>query len=184
MVLEYLYPPEITEYLKKGIRYNFKSGPMQAPDEQTALDRGVNCGALARLLVLRFGFWIPESLGPIEMCLPNSYLRQVRFEEPAEIGDLAFFGPEDIEGLSTELLGNQNAVDLFIKRHPGVPHVAVFICQDNIANEPLYIHASYASRGVDVWPLNKFQEYRDPKGGARYSKLLEHKRPCTFRLAS
>lgn len=180
-----IFNPAFRGLLEKGFRYSFRSGPLEVPDEQTAIERGVNCGAFSRLFLLRLGFGLPQSLGPIEMYLPNTFLRRLEPEEPVAMGDLAFFGPSNVEGLNPALLGNQEAINLFIRSYPGIPHVAVFSGEyDPNTQESLYIHASYASRGVDVWPLNKFQEYRDPKGSARYSKLLEHKRPCTFRLAS
>ncbi len=172
--------PVFTDFLEKGLKYNFDSGPSQVPDDQAAVERGVNCGAFARLLLIRLGFRLPQSLGPIEMYLPNTYLVQVKPGELAQVGDLAFFGPENIEGLNPALLGNQEAIDLFIKRYPGIPHVAVSTGQYDDSGEPLFIHASFARRGIAIQPLNWFAQFRDAKGNARYSTLLAHKRPLSL----
>jgi hypothetical protein len=152
---------ELTEaYLDPAFRYVFSQGPDRVATRAEALAGGLNCIALAHL-VLRdlFGVTLPGSLRSVELSSDLIHFEPVASTAEMEPGDLVWFGPSNP---ATEL-------DAFVPRYDDngellnfdefpINHVAVYIEGRGVNNE-LMLHASPVDSTNALWALSRFAAY-------------------------
>lgn len=162
------------ELLKTPLTYSYHSGPEAVGNLKEAQNLGINCIALTHLIIRRlFGTSVPPDLDCVAMFLDNPYFKVVRADEPLKTGDVAFFGKPGITEFRTippEVRHSRAEVRSFKKRYPGL-HLALCTGEVDLTGQPLLIHANHPDGGVSVWPLDKFQTYRNRQGASPYGVL-------------
>lgn len=151
-------------YTRRGLSYSYLSGANMVHSWEDAEARGLNCGALAQLLLqdlFQISFRVP--LLPFESYWRTDLLQDLAANDSWETGDLFFFSSERS---ATELAiytpdwdtaGNFLTLDC-LRDHPHL-HIAVYTGEVNEVGEPRLIHATPAVNGVAIWPLSRFETW-------------------------
>ncbi len=157
---------DLERYLDAGLRYRFESGPETAKTLEDAMQNGLNCVALAHL-VLRdmFGAEIEPSVRCFEMFNDNQRFRDIPFNAPnllgpaIRVGDLFWFGLDQprirIEQFAPDYANDGNLTNC---KDFAVKHVGIFTGDDE-EGDPLILHASWDEGTNAVWPLSQFAAY-------------------------
>lgn len=150
-------------------RYCYSSGPDVVSSWEDAGRHGLNCGALAHLLILDlFDIRLPQHLLPLEMYYDREWFDAIPIASPIEAGewlrgDIAFFGkastPENIATYRAAFDSHGRIVDW--KQHP---HLHVTFCTgERVNGQPLFIHATNFRKKLEgrtndilFWPLSQF----------------------------
>ncbi len=141
---------EIDTYQGVGYAYDNHPGVIKSIDD--ARSNGLNCETLTHFVLRDYlGAELPEEMRAMEIFVDTALFKPVPKNTSPELGDIFFFGKE-------------NETD------PKKLHLAVFTGEINNAGSPLLIHANWQDRGVSIWPLDQFSDYK------RYQALHAVKR--------
>lgn len=161
----------LERYVDPAFIYRFTQGPDRVPDEATARRDGLNCVALAHL-VLRdlFGQSLPNSLHCYEMVSDTQYFDTIDSTETMQAGDLVWFG---LVSPKVSLLDyipqyDRNG-DLVNWRDNPVKHVAIYTGEN--PRDRLMLHTTNIEGTNVVWPLRQFADYRRYERIYRISRL-------------
>lgn len=143
-------------YLGPGFRWAYRQNPARVRSRDDALRDGVNCVALAHLVIRDlFGVTLPADLQTYELIGDQTYFEPVPGPEALRAGDLVWFGPERPGVRLEEFVPRFDGDDITNMRDFPVKHVAV--CTGG-ASDPL-LHASLIEGTTALWPLERFGEY-------------------------
>lgn len=161
--------PAFQHFAEGVFRYRFTSGPDVVQTPEQALEHGLNCVALAHLLLKALrGCHLPPQCQAIEMYSPNPHLQVVASLQEVQMGDVIFVGRA----------GMQAALDVFVPRYdaaggltnwrefPGL-HLCVYTGERDADDSPLFIHVNGQDDGVAVWSLARIQQH--PRYAALYA---------------
>jgi hypothetical protein len=168
-------------YTKLELHYAYTSGPNLVQTIEDAQMHGLNCGALAHLLIYElFGYRLPWQLMCVELFHDDThFLRLFPFTD-LEVGDILFVGREGAhEGLQTfQPMRNVDGTFANWNEHPRF-HLAV--CIDNTYYDDCrLIHISPRSQGVEITHIHAFQatkQYRRIHGVRRLKSELRQRGP-------
>lgn len=151
---------ELDRFIDPALAYNFTQGPDRVQTEDDARRLGINCEALVHLALKGlFGCLLPPNLLCYEMFVDKALFVTIPSLEDMRMGDVVWFGPT-LTNVSTEQFipeydraGNlQNWSDC------PVQHLAIHAGEAQ-EKEPLLLHATHITCGVEVWPLTRFARY-------------------------
>lgn len=143
-------------YVGPEFRWAYRQNPARVRTRDDALRDGLNCVALAHL-VLRdlFGFTLPADLQTYEILGDRTYFEPVPGPGDLRTGDLVWFGPEHPAVTLETFVPRFNGDDITNMRDFPVKHVAV--CTGG-PGDPL-LHASGTEGTTALWPLARFSQY-------------------------
>lgn len=143
-------------YVGPEFRWAYRQNPARVRTREDALTGGLNCVALAHL-VLRdlFGFTLPAGLQTYEILGDRIYFEPVPGPGDLRAGDLVWFGPQRPPVSLEEFVPRFDGDDITNMREFPVKHVAV--CTGG-PGDPL-LHASGVEGTTALWPLERFRQY-------------------------
>jgi len=154
---------ELSHYVDPSYTYNFNQGPQQILDEAEALEKGLNCVALAYLAIERL---YSRKLWPRLNCY-ETYIDRDRFETVSSLGevvtgDLVWFSGKESCPVDSFVARYDPDGYLLNWRYSPVSHVAIYTGETafEYGEDPLMLHATDIVGGVDIWPLWRFSLIR------------------------
>ena len=165
-------------YLDPAFRYVWSQGPTRVRGRQDALRDGLNCVALAHL-VLRdlFGHTLPASFQSWELFEDRAFFEPVDGVPTAQAGDLVWFGAARPRLRLDEFEPRFEDGELVNVADFAVNHVAVHT-GERAGGDPLLLHASSLDGTNVLWPLARFA------ARPRYAKIYGIQRlRASFRSA-
>lgn len=160
----------LEQYLDPAFVYSFWQGPQAVRSVEQALNEGINCVALAHLVIdSLFEYRLPADLDCFELFTDTFHLDEVASLSDMQDGDLIWFGVEE------SLTEVEDFVPVFQDgllvnwRDFPVKHVGIFTGRSE-NGEPLILHSTSVEGTNVVWPLSRFNGY------ARYRKIYGVKR--------
>lgn len=154
--------PEVFErFINPSFRYDFARGPAQVRSIEDAMQGGLNCVALAHLVMRDlYGVELPPELHCAEMYLDTERFARVPATGSLGQGDLVWFG---VSGAATRPEDFQPQYEngaLVNWRSFPVKHVTVFTGEHDEAGDPLLLHTTHLTGTNVIWPLRRFGEHR------------------------
>jgi hypothetical protein len=153
-------------YLNSGCVYSFANGPDVIRSREQAAQQGLNCIALMHLLIRElFDIELPDYLKGWEMYRDNPYLSKVPSMHDIKLGDMFFFGRDQLPSYAVQYapqyddkneLINRAAGDKLIGQQYAGVHLAMHTGEFNSAREPMLIHTNKIEGTIVIWPLARF----------------------------
>lgn len=143
------------------------------PDRITAVQTGLNCVALAHLVLKDlFDRQLPTSLHCYEMVIDELYFQTLSMDSEMQAGDLVWLGLENPAiSLADFMPEYDEGNNLLNWRANPVKHVAIYTGQ-RINDDLMMLHASQMNNSNTIWPLRQFSRYRRYKKIYRISRLI------------
>jgi hypothetical protein len=146
-------------YLDPAFRYVWARGPRQVRDRADARSGGLNCIALAHLVIRDlFGHTLPPSFQSLEMFRDRQHFEPVAGGSEPCVGDLLWFGAADPAVSPDDFVPRFQAGELVNVRDFAVNHVAIRTDTTPGTDAPL-LHASPLDGTNALWPLRRFGQY-------------------------
>ncbi|ADP79988.1 hypothetical protein [Pseudofrankia inefficax] len=146
-------------YLDPAFRYEWSRGPARVASRAEALRGGLNCVALAHLVLQDlFGHRLPASLRSLEMFRDRAHFEPVPAQARPRAGDLVWFGVADPPVPPEEFVPRYRDGELLNFRDFAVNHVAIHT-GDRVGDDFLLLHASSTEGTNALWPLRRFADY-------------------------
>lgn len=162
---------ELQRYVDPAFVYDFDRGPVMVPDEEAARREGLNCVALAYLVVE--GLYRCR-LSPRQHCY-ETFSDTERFVTVPSLpdmqtGDLVWFGHTHSQPVDS-FVPQYNANGYLLNwRESPVSHVAIYTGQQE-DNDYLLLHATDIAGTNVIWPLQRFATYPRYEQIRRVSRL-------------
>lgn len=148
-------------YLDPAFRWAYRQSPARVRGRDDALRDGLNCVALAHLVIRDLsGFALPSWLQTYELLHDREYFEPVPGPDLMRAGDLVWFGPSRPPVTLDEFVPRLDGDDITNMTDFPVKHVA--ICTGSFeggSGDPLLLHASSVAGTNTLWPLRKFSDY-------------------------
>jgi hypothetical protein len=155
-------------YLDPSFRYAHSQGPPRVRSRRDAVRGGVNCVALAHLVIRDlFGVELAPGLQSFELFSDRADFEPVPAWSRLQAGDLLWFGTDDPSVPLTAFTPRYLAGDLVNFRDFPVNHVAICTGTQDATGDDLLLHASSADGTNSLWPTRKFLDY------PRYQRLYK-----------
>jgi hypothetical protein len=165
-------------YLDPAFRYVKSQNPALVRSRDDALRDGLNCVALAHLLIRDlFGCPLPAHLQAFELVRDHVYFDPVPDAGRLSAGDLVWLGLGDQRLRQEDFVPQYDGVELVNGGDFPVKHVAISTGTGD-RDDPLLLHASVADGTNAIWPLARFADH--PRYGRIYALRRlrpEHRRP-------
>lgn len=148
-----------SRYVDPAFRYAYRQNPARVRSRDDALRDGLNCVALAHLLIRDlFGCALPGRLQTYELIHEREYFEPVPSPEHMRAGDLVWLGPERPSVPLDEFVPRRTGDDITNMTEFPVKHVA--ICTDGFDDrDPVLLHASLIEGTNALWPLRRFSDH-------------------------
>lgn len=147
-------------YLDPGFRYSLFQKPVLVRSREDALRDGLNCVALAHLLIRDlFGYGLPSALQTYELVRDREHFEPVLNPADLRAGDLVWFGLADPPVSLEEFTPRYDGDELLNWRDHPVKHVAIATGTRDDEGDPLLLHASRIAGTTVLWPLGRFGDY-------------------------
>jgi hypothetical protein len=165
--------PKLESYIDSRFRYVLKQIPVKVRSRDDALSSGLNCIALAHLVIADvFGYRLPAELQCVELALDEIDFEEVSSTDELLPGDLIWFGTNAPVVDLTDFVPRYANGDLLNFDEFPINHVGIATGEQE-EGDPLVLHASPVDGTNAIWPLGRFSEY--PRYGTIYkiSRLRE-----------
>ncbi|WP_045878081.1 hypothetical protein [Pseudofrankia sp. DC12] len=150
---------ELLAYLDPAFRYAWSRGPTEVTSRAEALRDGLNCVALAHLVIADlFGHRLPASLRSLEMFRDRTHFEPVPGQAEPRAGDLVWFGAADPPVPPDEFVPRFRDGELLNFRDFAVNHVAIHT-GSRAGGDHLLLHASVTDGTNALWPLRRFGDH-------------------------
>lgn len=151
-------------------RYSVLQGPDKVRCEADARANGLNCIALAHLVLRDRGIALPPELNFYELYLDETYSATVS-KDAMEPGDPVWFGLANPSIPIDEFVPEYDNGFLVNWQDRAVKHVAINT-GDEQAGVPLLLHATDVEGTNTIWPLHQFQEHTRYERIYRVSRVV------------
>jgi hypothetical protein len=147
-------------YLDPAFRYVRSQGPPRVRSRLDAIRGGVNCVALAHLVIRDlFGFELAPGLQSFELFNDVAHFEAVSVLCGLQPGDLVWFGTDDPGVSVRDFAPRYRAGELVNFDDFPVNHVAICTGSQDGTGDYLLLHASPKEGTNAVWPMRKFNAY-------------------------
>jgi hypothetical protein len=160
-----LWPEPIRSYLDPSFRYVFSRGPEWVRSREDAMSGGLNCVALAHLLIRDlFGYVLPANYQCTELSTDYEHFCAIPAASLMRTGDLVWFGRADAAVRIEDFVPRfENGKLANFDEYP-INHVAIYTGVHGGSDYQL-IHANRVAGTNAVWPLGAFRAHE------RYSRV-------------
>jgi len=149
----------IKSYLDPRFRYVWARGPAVVRSREDALRDGLNCVALAHLVIRElFGRALPASLRSLELFRDDEHFEPIADGVLLAAGDLVWFGAADPRIPLVDFVPRFRDGELVNVADFAVNHVAVATGR-RVNGHSLLLHASPVNGTNALWPLHRFAEH-------------------------
>ena len=159
------WPEPIQSYLDPAFRYVSSRGPGYVRSREDAMSGGLNCVALAHLLIRDlFGYVLPATYQCTELSTDYQHFSAVARPSLMRPGDLVWFGRANTAIRVEDFVPRFDNGSLANFDEYPINHVAIYTGVFDQADHHL-IHANQADGTNAVWPLRAFRDH------LRYSRI-------------
>jgi hypothetical protein len=160
-------------YVDPAFRYVHSQGPPRVRSRADAARSGVNCVALAHLVIRDlFGFELPPALQSFELFNDLTDFEPVPATYGLLPGDLVWFGTDHPSVALRDFTPRYLAGELVNFDDFPVNHVAICTGSQDDTGDYLLLHASHRDGTNSVWPMRRFRDYD------RYRRVYAITRLC------
>ena len=147
-------------YLDPSFRYVRSQGPLRVRSRADAARGGVNCVALAHLVIRDlFGVDLPPQLQSFELFNDLADFEPVPAGYELEAGDLVWFGTDQPGVPLRDFTPRYAAGELVNFDDFPVNHVGICTDSRDDTGDYLLLHASCRDGMNSAWPMRRFGEY-------------------------
>lgn len=165
----------ISGYLDPRFRYVWARGPAVVRSREDALRDGLNCVALAHLVIRElFGHALPAGFQSLELFGDDEHFESIADGALLAAGDLIWFGAANPRIPPADFVPRFRDGELLNFADFAVNHVAVATGR-RVDGHSLLLHASPVNGTNALWPLHRFAEherYREIYGIRRLRREL------------
>ena len=162
----------LERHLDSNFPYCFNQGPAEVPDKKAAEAKGLNCIALAHLVLEDlFGRKLPPDLHCFEMFSDKQMFTTVDATDDMLTGDLLWMGPRSPKVPLAEFKPKYDQSGSLVNwRDNPIKHVGIYTGEQT--DDYLLLHATHYEGTTAVWPLQQFTNYRRYEHIYRISRLV------------
>jgi hypothetical protein len=153
------YPEPFRSYLDPAFRYVFSQGPERVRSRADALSKGLNCIALAHLIIHDlFDYVLPATYRCTELSTDGEHFTSIPSVSLMRPGDLVWLGRADpATGIEDFVPRFENDRLANFNEYP-INHVAIYTGVYD-QDDYMLIHANRVDQTNAVWPLRAFQDH-------------------------
>jgi hypothetical protein len=152
--------PKLESFVDSRFRYVLKQIPDKVRSRDDALACGLNCIALAHLVVADlFGYRLPDDLQCVELAFDDHEFEEVDSIDELMPGDLIWFGTNGPTVGLKDFVPRYAGGDLLNFDEFPINHVGI-ATGDWEDGDALVLHASPVDGTNAIWPLRRFSEYQ------------------------